>query len=304
MEETLELTPAKPATWILNGLLLLLAVLACSTAVIMIKASTEHPLLVASYRLLLAAVILMPFFVRDVRRARAIDPQAYTLRQVGWSLIPAVGLAVHFMTWVVGARMTQVSNASLLVNMAPLALPFFLYLFYRERVTRAEVIGTLCAFAGVILLTGANVRLDITRFLGDLICLGSMLAFVCYLALGRRNSARISLWLYMVPLYYMAGILCLLAALFFINPIKAYTLPNVLYIVGLAVIPTVIGHTLLNYSMKHFRGQVVGIANLGQVIFAGMMAAAFFNEIPSAIYYVAAALILAGIFIGILGNKR
>ncbi len=282
------------------GALLVFAVVAGSTAVIMIKASTEQALLVASYRLLVAALVLSPFFWREWRRHRA----EYGWRQVGWAFFPAVALAVHFMSWVIGARMTLTANASLFVNMSPLALPFFLWIFYREKLRRAEVIGTLFALSGVLLLTGSSVQLSMQNFLGDVICFGSMLAFACYLALGRRNSGRINIWLYIVPLYTMAGLMCLAVAVFFVNPIKTYTTANLLYMLGLGIIPTVIGHTLLNTSMKYFRGQVVGIANLGQIVFAGAMAALFFGEVPAPIYYAAAALILTGILIGIFGNKR
>ncbi len=181
---------------------------------------------------------------------------------------------------------------------------FFLLLFYQEKITRSEIIGTVFALGGVVLISAASVQMDLSTFVGDMICLGSMLAFAAYLALGRKNGGRISLWLYVVPLYYIAGLICLLFALFFINPINPYSLDNILYILGLGIIPTVGGHTMLNYSMKYFRGQVVGIANLGQVVFAGIMGAVFFSEFPRPVYYVAAAFIITGILIGILGSGR
>lgn len=285
---------------IFRGFLLMLGVLGGSTAVIMIKASTEHPVLIASYRLLVAAVVLTPFFIRELRKSG----KAYTWQQLGWSALPALALAAHFISWVIGARMTNTANASLLVNMLPLALPFFLWIFYKERVTIREVIGTVFALGGVVILSAANVRVSFETFLGDMICLGSMLAFACYMALGRKNGERIGLWTYLVPLYYMAGLICLVVALFFINPIKAYDPVNLLYILGLGIIPTVIGHSLLNYSLKFFRGQVVGIANLGQVIFAGIMGVIFFHEIPGPLYFVAAVLIISGILIVVLKNGK
>jgi len=44
----------------------------------------------------------------------------------------------------------------------------------------------------------------------------------------------LTLWLYMVPLYFIAGVICLLCALPFTNPIKTYTTLNVVMIVGWA----------------------------------------------------------------------
>ncbi len=274
-------------------LLLLFGVFCGSTAVIMIKASSEHPFLVASYRLLIAALALFPFFLHDLRDSGG----EYGWKQVGWSAVPAVFLAVHFMSWVVGARMTQVTNASLIANLTPVAMPFFVWAFFREKINRQEVVGTLFTLTGLVVLGGANLRLSRSSFLGDVICFGSMLAFAGYLALGRKNGGRVRLWLYMVPLYFMAGVICLVCALFLVNPIKAYTATNLWLMVGLGLIPTVFGHTILNFSLKHFRGQVVSVTNLFQPVFAGLMGFWIFGEAPQPLFYGAAALIVLGVLI-------
>jgi drug/metabolite transporter (DMT)-like permease len=274
-------------------LLLFFGVMCGATAVLMIKAGDEHPFLVASYRLLVAALVLTPFYIRD----RKAYQGEYDWKQVGWTVIPAITLAVHFMSWVVGARMTFVANASLLANLTPVAMPFFVWMLFNEKVKRREIIGSFITLCGVLLLTFTNLRISPETIRGDLICFGSMLAFAFYLALGRKNAHRLSVWLYMVPLYWIAGLICLGTSLFFVDPIKAYTLKNVLLIVGLGIIPTVFGHTILNYSMKFFRGQVVSVCNLGQPIFAGIFGFILFGEKPTSNLYLAAAIILTGILV-------
>lgn len=273
--------------------LMFFGVMCGATAVIMIKAGDEHPFLVASFRLLIAALVLTPFFIKDLRNYSG----SYGLTQISWTIAPAVALAVHFMSWVIGARQTFVANASLLANLTPVAMPFFVWLFFREKVNRREVFGSALTLTGVFMLTYANLKVAPENFRGDLICFGSMLAFACYLALGRKNGGRLSLWLYMVPVYAIAGLLCLIAALFVIDPIKSYTLKNVLLIIGLGVIPTVFGHTILNYSLKFFRGQIVSVCNLTQPIFAGIFGFIIFHEKPAANFYPAAITILIGIII-------
>jgi drug/metabolite transporter (DMT)-like permease len=172
-------------------------------------------------------------------------------------------------------------------------------------VNRVEVVGTIFTLAGLAVLTGSNLNVSQTSFTGDLICLASMLGFAGYLALGRKNGPRLSLWLYMVPLYFIAGLICLAFSLFFINPIKTYSLSNILFILGLGIIPTVFGHTILNYSLKFFRGQVVSVTNLMQPLFAGFLGYLLFGEIPRPIFYLSAACILGGVLIVLYsGYKR
>ncbi len=278
---------------LLNILLLGLGVFAGSTAVIMIKASTVHPILLASLRLLVAAMALTPLFLRDYRRHRS----AYTRTHFRESLAPAVMLAIHFMTWIVGARMTPSANASLIVNLVPLAMPFSLALLARERVTPTELKATALALGGVVFLTAADLNLSLQYFWGDLVCFGSMLFFAVYLTLGRKNRHFASVWLYLVPLYAVAGCLCLIVALFFVNPIQPYSLRDVLLILGLGLIPTVVGHSLINRAMKHFRGQIVSLINMGQFVFAGILAYLLFRELPDWTFYVASALLATAVWL-------
>ncbi len=281
--------------------ILLCGVLAGSTAVVMIKASDENPLLVASYRLLGAAILLTPFFLRDLGRA---EKGEYGWKQVSWTLLPALALAVHFMTWVVGARMTQTSNASLIANLTSSVLPFFVWILFRERITRQELLGTVVALSGVVWMTGSTLTVSKTDFQGDLICFGSMLCYAFYMALGRKNGGRIRLWLYMVPLYYFAGLISLGCALFFVNPIKTYTLNNILLMAGLAVFPTVLGHTIMNYSLKHFRGQMVSVTYLGQFLIGTLLGYLFLGDVPRPSFFVAAAVTVVGILIVLNAAQR
>lgn len=280
-------------TIIFRFLLMLFGVTAGGTAVVMIKASSENPFLVSSYRLLVAAMALTPFFIRDLAR---FDGK-YGRTQLSWVVLPALALAFHFMTWVVGARMTQTSNAVLIANLTPVAMPFFVWIFFKERINRQEIAGTLLALAGLIWMTGSTLMVSKNDFMGDVICFISMLGYAMYMALGRRNGGRISLWLYMVPLYYLAGLICLGCALFTVNPIKPYTLTNLLLILGLGLIPTVFGHTILNYSLKFFRGQVVSVTNLGQILSGTVLGYLVLGDVPQPSFYGAAVLILIGILI-------
>lgn len=271
-------------------LLLVLGVFACSTSVLMIKASTLHPAVLSAYRLLMAAALLSPLFWRALRRHRG----EYTARHLWRSIVPGVTLGLHFISWAWGAQATGAANASLIVNMVPIVMPFLLFVTARELVTRREIIGTVVALLGVFLLTASDFLISRESLMGDLVCFASMLLFSLYLVLGRRNRDFPDIWLYLVPLYGIAGIFCLLVSAFVVAPLTVYAPREYALTLGLAVIPTVIGHSCLNDAMKHLRGQIVGIFNLGQFIFAGLLAYLLFGEAPDGAFYVAGALVVGG----------
>ncbi|MCU0787405.1 MAG: DMT family transporter [Verrucomicrobia bacterium] len=145
-------------------------------------------------------------------------------------------LAVHFISWIAGARMTPGANASLLVNMTPAVMPFVLYLL-----------------AGLICLAIAGIH-------------------------GAMAGAQV--W---------------------IGPRVGHEL---LMIAGLAVVPTLLGHSIVNWSFKVFRGQVVSLLVLGQLIFAGITTYLILDETPSPAFFGAVFFVVAGMVLVVLQGRR
>jgi drug/metabolite transporter (DMT)-like permease len=275
-----------------------------STSVIMIKASTISPILQASYRQLMAALILLPFYFRELK-ARGERP---SLRGALPSLVPGVLLGLHFIAWIFGARMTLAGNSTVIVNMAPVVMPFVAIALIGVRPSRREILGTIVASMGVVVLAAADYRGSGEgggRFAGDLICFLAMILYTIYLALGRRNNPGRRLWSYLVPLYLSGGLFCLLAALAVgQNPVAGITWVDVAMTAGLAIGPTIMGHSIMNWAMLRFPPQVVSILNLGQFLFAGALAFFLFGELPTATFYATSVLIVAGSVIAILPQRK
>jgi drug/metabolite transporter (DMT)-like permease len=273
--------------------LLLVGVFACSTSAVMIKASSEPSILVAAFRLLLASILLSPFYVLALKKHRT----QYTLRHLRATIAPGIILGLHFITWITGVRYTLIANATLIVTMTPVVMPFFLYFLFRQKLTRAEWLGTVLAVIGVLVLTGFDFQFDPKHFRGDMICLLSLILLTYYLVLARINRNIPSIWLYLVPLYFFAGVFCLLLTpVFQVNPIKIYALREIALLVGLALIPTVIGHSLFNYCMRHLPSQFVAIVTPSEFIIAGILAYLIYTEVPQWTFYVAGLLLVTGIF--------
>ncbi|MCX7591346.1 MAG: DMT family transporter [Kiritimatiellae bacterium] len=281
-------------------LLLIFGVFCCSPAVIFIKASALHPVLLAAYRLLVAALVLIPVFLAAARRHKNSWSPALLRR----SLLPAIVLGLHFVSWIVGARLTTAANATLIVNLVPLAMPLFAIPLVGEWPSANELLGTFLALGGMALLGIVDFQLSAEYFRGDLLCFVSMLLFTAYLALGRRNKDFASTWLYVVPLYLTGGLFCLLCSLLFVNPIRKYGHREILLVLALGIVPTVLGHSILNWSLARLRSQLVSLVNMGQFIFAGILAFLLFHEVPDVSFYVAGMLVSGGATLALLRRKH
>jgi drug/metabolite transporter (DMT)-like permease len=278
---------------VLRYLLLLLGVFACSTSAVFIRMSTVNPFVLTAMRLLIAVVLLSPLFLRELRRHRGGFSRGHLRR----TLMPSVVLAAHLMTWTLGARATAVAQASLIVNLVPVAVPFFLLWIAHERINGAEVAGTAVVIAGLIALSVKDALAGAGSLAGDAMCLLSMLLFALYLALGRRNRDFPSIWLYVIPVYGLAALVCLAVSLPWLGTLEGLAPREWAILAALGSIPTVCGHTLINLSMRTIRGQTVSLVNTSQFIFAGVMGYLIFGELPRAIFYVASAVVVAGVVV-------
>jgi drug/metabolite transporter (DMT)-like permease len=270
-------------------LVLTLGILACSTAVIFIKASHTPPVWLAAERLLLAAAVIAPFAWRDARSAGGWS--AVSLRAALW---PACFLALHFAAWVVAARLIPAANSTLLANFTPVVMPLVALVVLRERVTGLELLATAVGVGGVAALALGDLDASASYLMGDGLCFVAMLALAVYLALARRLR-RGSLWLYMAPLFAIAGLLCACAALILEGPPPIPAPAEALLVLGLALIPTVVGHSMMNRAMGELRPQVVSLAGLGNVPSASLMAWILWREVPSPLFWVTLAAYLAAL---------
>ena len=281
---------------------LIIAVLALSTSVLMLRESTLAPGTLSCWRLLIAALLLFPWFVRGWLRHHGSE---FALRRLHLCVIPGLLLALHFTTWVVGARSTEVANASLIVNVVPAVLPFLLWFLARETVSGREIKGTIVAFAGVILLTCADLSISLDTARGDLICFGSMLLLAAYMAYGRRNGPQLpDVWLYVVPMYLVAAGGSLLLAAATGQRLEVPVGKEFVLVIALAIVPTILGHALINYTLRYMRGQHVAVMSQCQFIFAGLLELGIHGVLPPWGFFFAAPIVVVGAWIVITARSQ
>lgn len=274
---------------------LFVGVVACASSVIWIKLCSVDPIQLTGLRLTLATAILSPLAIRDWRRHR----HELNWRHLRDAAIPGIVLVAHFITWIMGARMTFAANGALLVNLSPIVTPFLLFLLAGERVNRKEIFATLFAFLGLVILFVSDYQLMPEHLAGDAMCLTSMLLAAIYLTLGRKFRHHPTNWLYVVPMFGSAGLIAMVISLFFSDWGSLEWKTEYKWIAAIVLIPTILGHSSVMYAMRHIRGQIVTILNMTQFILAGALAWMFLSEIPSMAFFPAAFFLM---FAGVLAT--
>lgn len=221
------------------------------------------------------------------------------------SLLPGVLIGLHLFTWNIGARATLAANATLVVNMVPIAMPIVVFLLYRERLTRGQILATALAVGGILVLASGSMQIGRETLLGDLVNVVSLFLLTGYLALARRQRTSQSLLGYVVPLYFVGGLVSLLLAVLSGADFRPLASAGAwLPVLGLALGPTAIGHTIFNRAMGTVPSQTVSLFIVTQFVFAGIYAAFIFGEFPLPSFYPAAVLALAGVALDIRAGRK
>ncbi len=279
---------------------LLIGLLAGSGTVLFFKASIMEPVTLAAFRLLIAAFVLSPVYILKLRK----NPGYFNYRQLKKSLLPGVFLAIHFVLWIIGGRMTPAVNATMISNLFPVIMPFLLFFHFKEKISRNETIATLIIIGSLVILLFFDFDNNPEFFIGDIVCFVGMIFVALYMIQARIHKDTPDIYLYIVPVYFVAGIMCLITAVILEDPFRVYQLKEYLLALGLGLIPTVIGHSSYNYAMRYIRGQVVAIIMSTMFIFSGIWAYFLFNEIPGIPFIVISVLIFASTMFVIITHKN
>jgi drug/metabolite transporter (DMT)-like permease len=271
------------------------ATLAVSWAAILIRLADADPISTAFYRMFFAAVLMAPFSLPGLKRHMSLLPA----RQIRLLILSGVILGLHFASWITSLKYTTISNSVIIVATQPFFVAIFEALAWKDRISRMAVYGMILAFFGMVIISQADIRLGGDHVLGDFLALIGAFCAGAYLLIGRRVRQYLGNRYYVFPVYSLAAITLLIIALPLGSPLGGFPAMTWVYFILLALIPTLVGHSLYNYLLKFVRAHLVAVTILGEPIGATAFAAILFAEFPPLSTYIGGALILSGIFLAL-----
>jgi drug/metabolite transporter (DMT)-like permease len=285
------------------ALFVLLASLAFSTSGPLARyARPVHPLVIAFGRVALAALVLAALDVRTL--ARSVP--ALTPRQRAGILGAGALLAAHFALFLWGLDRTSLPAALSLISLEPLSVVLCSWVFFRIRPARLEQIGVALATIGAVVVARGSGAGD-HRLAGDLMVLGAVLLFGLYVAAARGLRDALPTRCY-AALVYAGAALALAGVLPLVPGVLASALsppPHaVVAIVLLALVPTVLGHTSVQWAAGRMSPAIVALVSPGETLGGIAIGAAWLGAIPTATEIAGALIILSGTTVAIVGSRR
>ena len=289
---------------------LLLGIAAVSTASLLIRlAQVEAPsFVIAAGRLTIASLIIGIFAWSKLR----IELPTQSRKTMLLLILAGFFLGFHFATWITSLEYTTVASSVVIVTTAPLWVAIFSPLILKEKITRWIVIGLIVSLAGSVIV-GLNSACSLTSrqlvcqplfaitsgrmFIGNILALLGAFLSAGYLIVGRSTRNSLSLSSYTFVVYSVAALVLIFLVIITRQKITGFSSMTYLYIIALAVIPQLIGHSSFNWALKYLSAAVVSIALLGEPIGTVILSFLFLKESPTLLEIVGGLLILCGIII-------
>jgi drug/metabolite transporter (DMT)-like permease len=268
-------------------------VFAISFSALFVRLSTAPAMAIATYRLLFTFLLLSP--VALLRHRDDIRTMDWPRRRL--AAASGICLALHFVTWFTSLKYTSVASSVVLVTIQPVFVVLGSWLFFREKISRTAMIGGSLALCGSFIIGASDFQLDMRAFWGDLLALGAAVLVSGYILIGRRLRSGVSLPAYTFFTYGSSTLVLVLASLATKTPFAPYPARDWLIFLALAVVCTILGHTVFNWVLRYVQASVVSVSVLGEPLGAIVWASLFLKEYPTLRQMIGAGLIFAGLFV-------
>ncbi|MFB1082460.1 DMT family transporter [Jeotgalibacillus sp. JSM ZJ347] len=252
----------------LAPLAIIVGVITVSFSAILVKLSSGEPGVIAFYRMLFSAFILLPFFLRGHMK------ELKTLNKKDWIVTSAAGafLALHFILWFESLQYTSVASSTVLVTMQPLFAFAGAYFLFNEKISSKAVISAIAAISGSVLIGIGDLQVSGMALIGDIIALISCAFVTAYLLFGQSVRKHLSLTTYTFIVYSISAIVLFIYVLIKGESLGPFQTNDWLIFLSLAVLPTLFGHSLFNWAIKWVSTTVISMAILFEPVGAAIFA--------------------------------
>ncbi len=276
------------------NLVMVVSIVAVSTASVLIRWSDAPAVIIAMYRMLISVVLLLPFFIKNDGIAKLRKRGARDI--LGLIGVGAV-LAIHFASWITSLGMTSVASSVIFVHIDPIFVALVSHFFLKERINERVLVGIIISLIGVMVIALGDAGASEASLMGDLLALLGGLMLGIYLLGGRMFRRDLDLTTYVVPVYSSAAVVLILMSLFIGAPLIGYASRDYFLFFLIALVPMIFGHTFYNWALKYVSAPVVSVSLLGEPVGASILAFFLLNEVPGNQVILGGVVTLAGILL-------
>ncbi|MFE0565751.1 DMT family transporter [Priestia megaterium] len=286
----------------LSYIILFFGVFALSTSAIFVKLADAPSTITAFYRMLFAALMLLPFLL--VNKGSRKEIYSLSKKQWGFGLLSGFFLAAHYVLWFESLHYTSVASSTVIVTLQPLFSMIGGYLLFKEKFNQRMIGGCLIAIFGSVIIGWKDFQISGHALFGDVLAFIAAGVITAYFFIGQYIRKDLSLISYSTIGYGSSALFLSIFGFSQQLSFTHYSTETWLCFIGLAFIATILGQTVFNWLLKWLSTSVISMSILGETIGTCILAYFVLNEVISLQQSIGIFLILIGLFLFLLPQRR
>ena len=251
-------------------LVLLIALIGVSSAgTLLQQIDMIPPILRGAWRLQATSLLLLPLAIYQYAQ---MEDKVEVKNQLGLMLLSGVFLALHFSTWIASLDYTSLTHSLLFVTTHPLVILVGMAILSRFKEMKPA--STMEWIGGIIGVTGAIITLqdggtiqgdhEVTVF-GDLLAFAGGVLVVGYIVCGRIVRKKLPIFVYAFIVTAFGAIIMTIGSAILESQYSEFgtfgwiSSEYLAWVLGIALVSGLFGHTGLNYALKYVQPLVISI---------------------------------------------
>ena len=245
------------------------------------------------YRIGLATIILLPFFLYRKWKMQVKLPITILLLPI----LGGIFTAFDHGTWNSSLRYTSAANATLLGNTAPLWVALISWLVFRQKLRGLFWLGLSLALGGAVIVLGSDFIRHPSIGLGDLLAMAAGVFYAGYFIVTERGRQKLDTLSYVWLVDLFATVTLLMITLGMKLPLSGYPTQSYLAFLGAALVSQVGGYLSIGYALGHLPASIVSPTLIGQPVVTALLAIPLLGEALRLEQWLGGLVVLVGIYL-------
>ena len=274
--------------------ILIIGAIAIAFSPIFVRFSDVDPIMTAFYRIFIS----LPFFLffSSFNIIEKVKFPEFNNSYVIF-LVSGIFFALDLICWHWSIKLTTVSKATFLSNLAPIVVIIFSLIFLKERFSKFFYLAALLSMVGMLMLLGESFKFNKSQFIGDLLGVLTAVWYGSYIITISQLRKKYNSTSIMFLSGIVTAIILLIVSILFEQSLIPQSLFTITIIFLLGFICQFMGQSFITYSLAYLSASLSSLCLLIQPIAATVLAYFFFEEKLTTIQFFGSALILIGIYI-------
>jgi drug/metabolite transporter (DMT)-like permease len=253
-------------------LALIVGILIISSYPTSAKLNAAPSSIAAFYRMAIACVLLLPF---AYFRKELVLPKSKVLLL---TIFSGFFIAADVSLWNIAIKESTISQATLLVNLAPIWVGIASYFFLKNAPTRNFWIGTVIALFGMIVFVGVRTFINFEFDKAFIVAVVAGIFYAGYIISSKKALSELPL----LP-FFSLSLMSATVVLFFVNlalkePFTGFSSGSWFIMLYQGIVVQLLAWMLINYAIKRLRATRVSLSLLSQAFLSAIVARIILNE--------------------------